>query len=353
MTSLTDIMTQIKAPLLHQYQNGNVNVSLYTDGTRLITCHDESMRLDYPLNIDIRLSNRCGLGYDEHLNKPSKSCAFCHESATKYGKLANLLKLQELLDTQLPENLNLELAIGLNDGILADSIVSDTFDIVAFFTWAKQRGFIVNGTVNQFSLTNRHTVQKIKALVEQQLIKGLGVSFREINTIQKVDPDILFANNTVVHVIAGIDDIHEVNRLADMGVKKILILGEKEFGFNSNDYHLPERQKMRKTWLQQLPILLNNRFEAVSFDNLALEQLKVRRFFQQADWNVFNQGEHSFYINAVDEYFAPSSRSHHTVNYGDGMTNINIQSFFKNVVENEEVNRNHRQIIPIKMDTLS
>jgi hypothetical protein len=47
----------------------------------------------------------------------------------------------------------------------------------------------------------------------------------------------------------------------------------------------------------------------VSFDNLALEQLKLKRFFTQENWDVFNQMEHSFYLNAVDQTMSPSSRS--------------------------------------------
>jgi hypothetical protein len=63
----------------------------------------------------------------------------------------------------------------------------------------------------------------------------------------------------------------------------------------------------------------------VSFDNLALEQLKINRFLLPEQWEEFNQGEHSFYINAVDEYFAPSSRSNEKTDW----TNITISEYFK------------------------
>lgn len=68
----------------------------------------------------------------------------------------------------------------------------------------------------------------------------------------------------------------------------------------------------------------------MSFDNLALEQLKIKRFFlDEKEWNTTYQGEHSFYINAVDGYFAPSSRSYYKV----GFDKTIIQDFFKNVIE--------------------
>ena len=43
------------------YQNGNVDVTLHECGTRVIEYEGE-LRLDQPLNIDIRVSNRCAFG---------------------------------------------------------------------------------------------------------------------------------------------------------------------------------------------------------------------------------------------------------------------------------------------------
>ena len=45
------------------------------------------------------------------------------------------------------------------------------------------------------------------------------------------------------------------------------------------------------------------------FDNLALDQLNMHRFFDQESWNEFCQGEHSMYIDAANQVFKPSSRS--------------------------------------------
>jgi hypothetical protein len=66
-------------------------------------------------------------------------------------------------------------------------------------------------------------------------------------------------------------------------------------------------------------------FDVVSFDNLALEQLNMKRFFNDDNWNIFNQGEHSFYINAVDGYFAPSSRSNLKSEWSD----LTVSDYFK------------------------
>ena len=76
---------------LSTYQNGNTNVTIYEDGTRVVELpKDEPVKFSFPLNIDIRLSNACPFGAkrDKQTNEliPSKTCGFCHESATvDYG----------------------------------------------------------------------------------------------------------------------------------------------------------------------------------------------------------------------------------------------------------------------------
>ena len=65
--------------------------------------------------------------------------------------------------------------------------------------------------------------------------------------------------------------------------------------------------------------------DVVSFDNLALEQLNIKRFLTDDKWEEFNQGEHSFYINAVEKYFAPSSRNGNKTDW----SKTTIQDYFK------------------------
>lgn len=118
----------------------------------------------------------------------------------------------------------------------------------------------------------------------------------------------------------NIDDIKE---LANKGVKKILILGEKDFGYNKGKADLNSRKHKHWRWFLSDLFKL---FEVASFDNLALEQLKPERFLTKKDFDTFNQGEYSMYINAVEGYFSPSSRSNYIFNWGM----ISIKDFFKN-----------------------
>lgn len=43
-----------------RYKNGNSSIVLKRDGTRVIEFEDE-LKLEYPLNLDIRVSTECSL----------------------------------------------------------------------------------------------------------------------------------------------------------------------------------------------------------------------------------------------------------------------------------------------------
>jgi len=278
--------------MIVEYTNGNAVVSVLLDGTRTVTWVDNELKLDYPLNIDIRVQSGCPLGYNKNTGK--SVCHFCHESATVDGDECDYTELKSVL-AEIPAGI--ELAIGCNQY---------SEQLWEFLHWAKECGFICNLTVNQLTIASMR--KHIQHLIDNQLIYGLGVSFRAITAfIPFTEYD-----NMVVHVIAGIDDFSAVKGLSTIGVKKILILGEKDFGFNLGKVDLTSRS--HKQWLWYVNELFKL-FDVVAFDNLALEQLKIKRFIPDDLWKSSYQHEHSFYINAVDKYFSPSSRNEHKSNY--------------------------------------
>lgn len=284
--------------LINKYINGNALISIYNNGTRIIESKDSKLKLEYPLNIDIRVSTQCSFG-----EKPDGSpgvCTFCHESAKVNGSECNYGELEKKLE-DLPQGI--ELAIGCNNM---------TVGLKNFIIWCSfLKNYICNITLNQGHIKKNWSL--INTLINQGYIKGLGISYR--NSLKwNIPQSILDYQNTVFHVIAGIDDIDDVKELADKGVKKILILGEKDFGYNKGKVNLESRK--HKEWRWYLRSLFDL-FEVVSFDNLALEQLKPERFLSKKDFSTFNQGEHSMYINAVEGYYSPSSRSEVKISWKD------------------------------------
>ena len=269
-----------------KYQNGNSTVELSKDGTRVITFED-TLQLEYPLNIDIRVSTACSLGFNPNTNKAT--CEFCHESARTDGTECDYQGLIDKLQG-LPKGI--ELAIGGN---------KLTVGLIGFIMWAKREGYICNLTVNHLHI-NRES-DTLKMLLENDLLGGLGISYRKGYPLN-FDEYFLNHPNVVAHVIAGIDDVDDV---VASPFKKVLVLGYKTFGFGV-DYYDDEVKDGIQKWYWWIKKVIDSK-DVVSFDNLALEQLNIKRFLPDEQWEVFNQGEHSFYINAVDKYFSPSSRN--------------------------------------------
>lgn len=283
-----------------QYQNGNALITLKSNGTRTIE-FDDKLKLEYPLNVDIRVQSICPLGYNPNTGKAK--CSFCHESATTDGVECDYdLLFKKLLC--LPRGI--ELAIGCN--IYTDSLNRFLWD-------CKFGGYVCNITINQAVVTNH--LEMLLNAIKCDVINGLGISYRSFCK-KEIPERLLNYQNTVIHVIAGIDDIDEIMKLK---AKKILVLGEKDFGFNKNKVDLNSHN--HKQWFRKVRLLMD-KFDVVSFDNLALEQLKIERFLKPDDFKEFYQGEYSFYINAVNGTFSRSSRSPETTSWND----ISVKQYF-------------------------
>lgn len=297
---------------MYSYKNGNALISIYNDGTRIIK-FENKLNLEYPLNIDIRVSTQCSFGQKED-GSPG-FCTFCHESAKTNGKECNYETLKKKLEN-LPSGI--ELAIGGNN---------ITENLISFLIWCYHKGFICNLTINQGHL-NKYQ-KELKLLIDRDFIKGLGVSYRK--PLKWDIPNfILNYKNTVFHVIAGIDEIEDIISLSKRGVNKVLILGEKDFGYNLSKVNLESEN--HRHWRWYLMDILKS-FDIVSFDNLALEYLKPQRYMSENNFLTFNQGEHSMYINAVEGYYSVSSRS----NIKTSWNNIDLKKFFinkENIINN-------------------
>jgi len=297
--------------IINTYQNGNASIQIQSDGTRIIN-FDGKLQLEYPLNIDIRVSEKCSMGFNPATN--TSRCAFCHESARVDGNVADFDILLNKL-AGLPAGI--ELAIGVNQW-------NKQFE--HFLQVTKDHGWIVNATVN-----HGHLLRDYKAInnaIQQKMIYGVGISYRKEFPLERLS--LIQSDNVVLHVIAGIDDIEDVRQLSQTGIKKLLILGEKDFGFNINKVNLDSAN--HKNWYRKTVTLLDD-FEVVSFDNLALEQINFKRFITNEHWNSAYQGEHSMYINAVSGYFAPSSRSNEKTNWDK----ISLKDFFNQKEMNDGV----------------
>lgn len=299
-----------------KYRNGNASVWLdLQDGTRIIEYPDnEPLTLETPLNIDIRVSTQCPYGYDA--NTKQSTCAFCHESALVNGQECDYQALLQVLkDARLPRGT--EIALGVNE--ITDGIIR--FIMRLYFI-----GLIVNVTMNE-----RYILEYGDTGIRRLLpyIFGLGISYRSLQGCLSLPDWIADYPHTVIHVINGIDDFDDVKHLS-VKYHKLLVLGEKDFGFNRGKVNLDTPQ--HKQWKSNI-MQLTKIFDIVSFDNLGLQQLEIRGKITDEEYKSFYQGEHSMYINAVEQYFAPSSRTRNNIKRFD---ETDLRSYF-HFCESQEV----------------
>lgn len=273
-----------KNPILGEYDNGNYHVTIYEDGTKVRETFDENaieFIAEYPECMDVKITNRC-----------DKNCAMCHENSKPEGEHGDILTAK-FWDTLKPYT---EIAIGGGDPLSHP-------DLVNFLIKLKKLKLIPNMTVNQVHFMKNWGF--LKFLCEEKLIYGLGVSLVEPNEefIEKIKE----FPNAVIHIINGVVKKEQLEQLANNDLK-VLILGYKEFrrGISYLDTNRVKVEMNKITLYDYLPEMLD-KFKVVSFDNLALEQLEVKRLLTEEEWNEFymgNDGKYTMYIDLVKEKFA-------------------------------------------------
>lgn len=265
--------------ILAKYTNGNTDVVLHTDGTKIRTTHSDIAKLDFPESIDLKITDYCDAG-----------CAWCHENSTTKGIHGKLETIRQIL-RDLPAGV--EIAIGGGDPLAHPEIMAILETIV-------MQGLIPNITVNGLHLEKHAPL--IKFLRERKLLRGLGVSYN-IKVWFK-DMDELIDDNTIMHFIAGIDKPLLVEEF-----KKVLVLGYKHYGRGLKFFN-PKVERNLAFWRWQLAGLAKK--SHLCFDNLALEQLQVKDVVSAELWQKYYMGadgEFTMYADAVAKTYAISSTS--------------------------------------------
>lgn len=262
------------------YQNGNCRVTLHPDGTK-VREWEGIADPERPESVDLKITDYCDAG-----------CPWCHERSTVRGDHADTDDVCRIVAGMIPGS---EIAIGGGNPL-------DHPELLEILTYARTKGCVPNLTVNARHLDSHH-----EALERARpLIGGLGISYsRSLDDMIVAVAD----DNTVVHLIAGVDSPATVTNLAGEGVRKFLILGYKDFGRGAR--FRPEKHGLAR-WRYFLPSLLSDERLTISFDNLGLEQLQVRELVGEQVWAehfMGEDGQFTMYVDAVRWEFAVSSTS--------------------------------------------
>lgn len=284
----------VNAPLLASYVNGNYNVELYADGTKIRFGDVEEFKPDFPENIDVCITRKCDGG-----------CPYCYEGCTINGSHGLLLDGNgELLNWMQSLHPGTELALNGNS--------LDHPDLERALILLREKGVFVNMTINQIHLAPNFA--KLLDWQRRGLIWGLGVSLVDSES------DVFYTcikhfKNVVIHTIAGIITVEDLINLQSIK-PKVLVLGYKNIG-RARNYSLNHADEIMHN-IEELKVNLpmfiaNEYFSGVCFDNLAIDQLDVKNLLfknNEEGWNQFYMGDdgtHTMYIDAVEDRYAKNS----------------------------------------------
>ena len=271
--------------ILTTYTNGNYHVTLLNDGTKIRYNRLDNLTPAFAESIDCNIPERCDGG-----------CGYCYLGCNEDGKHADLN--QSFFDTL---HRGQELALNGND--LSHPQLKE------FIIRMKNQGVICNLTVNQIHLIR--CIDKIRELVNEELIYGLGVSL-----VNSADSRLYYYlkefPNAVLHTIDGLLSSENIYNLSDKNIK-LLILGYKVLGRGDNYYNKHHDEiENNIEWLKHNIMYLKNAFNVISFDNLAIEHLDLKNQVAEDIWKysyMGDEGSYTFYIDAVNKKFALSSLS--------------------------------------------
>ena len=208
-----------------------------------------------------------------------------------------------------------EIAINGND--------MDHPELEEFLSYAKRKNIIVNITVNQLQLMKHYDA--IKKLCDENLIHGVGIS-ASVAFCPGATDKIQSIENSVVHLINGVadEDFFKWNKNT-LSTMKVLVLGYKRVGKGVGYLEEHEQVKKNMDWLKGniIDMVKNKSFDVVSFDNLAIEQLELEKQIREnpelgLDWESLymgDDGQYSFYIDAVNKTFSKNSTVSKDVRY--------------------------------------
>lgn len=268
--------------LLSHYKNGNYDVYIFSDGTKVRETEEDEFIPAFSENTDVCLTKKC-----------SQGCVFCYENCTKDG-------LHGKVDYKFIDTLHAgtELAINGND--------MDHPQLDEFLHRLHDKGVITNVTVskNQF-IANR---DKIMQYQRDGLLHGIGISANSFDEdfIKMIEE----TPNSVVHTIAGICTLDNYKTLFGRRVK-VLILGYKTRG-RGVEYKAKLSDEIQKNIDDVNSALgeIAKNVRVLSFDNLAIEQLPAVRDVVGGNWDTFymgDDGNYTFYIDLVAGTFAKNS----------------------------------------------
>jgi hypothetical protein len=256
-----------------EYRNGDYTVTILDDGTKIRPSGD--LHPEYPESIDVKVTNKCDMG-----------CGYCHEDSQPDGASFDPGDALRLI-CETPKGI--EFAIGGGNPLSCRDELAWLFDALP--------GAIFNLTVSACHMDGLGDLAPT----------AIGVSY--VPSLYAEIADFVDNHkNVVIHLVAGIHSIEDLAKCRNR-FERILILGYKQVGRGARYYDDSVVSSLRD-WEAEIGNYLGGRL--LAFDNLAVKQLDVARFFTAENWArmyMGDDGAFSMFLDLVKHEYAASSRS--------------------------------------------
>lgn len=307
--------------LIGAYTNGNYQVAIFEDGTKIRSndieptegqSPDECFIAEFPESIDVTITHRCNAG-----------CEMCYAGCTMHGENADIMNAK-WIDGLKPYT---EMAIGGGN-------IFEHPDLIPFLEKLSARKVFANITVNQRHFMDRYN--DIVYMINTGLVKGVGVSV--FNPTDELLDAMAGIENAVAHCILGVVTLNEIVKMYDRDMR-VLLLGYKTTG-RGEAYSFKHYSDIGNNIAEidrSISDLVKH-FKVVSFDNLALKQLNIKDMLTTEEWNRFYMGDDgvdgkttsaTMFIDMVDEVFAINSMEHVRYSIKEGDTPESMYQFLR------------------------
>ncbi len=292
-----------------KYNNGNMVVKLYDDGTKIREYPDnEKPKPEFPESIDLKITSIC-----------KHNCPFCYDNCNDKGRHCKISDLEVIFDRDYP---GVEVAIGGGNPLLHPELTN-----ILYFL--KSKKMIANITINQSDI--KSYFKYINRLISDNLLYGIGISVNNCDTL--IEDSKLINGHKVYHTIVGVFPLESYEKMMklDDDIIRILVLGFKNKG-RGVEYYSKNRRIIRE-WALLFGMFFNSIFSSkciVAFDNLAIEQLRLKEILskQLLDKHYLgDDGQFSMYIDATNMRYAKNSLAENT----HSIDNQNLINIFKSL----------------------
>ena len=300
---------------LARYRNGNYDVVLLSDGTKIRFGKDgEEFNAEFPESVDLNITDWCDVG-----------CPFCYRGCTTSGK-HHAFDEKELKGLQFPAGM--EVALGGGSPIRHP-------DLERYCAFFHSIGCFPSITVHRSSIMDMRMdgdLNRLMGLQTMERIHGVGISTTAYDeslsrSVQR------YLDHGVVHLIVGLVAVDDVYQWIRDGIP-VLFLGYKNMGRGalSSEGEASEISYFIECLLRLIveltcgkgPLMyeLESKYGPISgkptmsFDNLALKQMKLKEILPEEKWNEMYMGDDgvdgeltsaSMYLDLVSMTYARNS----------------------------------------------